>query len=68
MSQLEFGTSEAARRLGVSPQRVRALIQAGRIRARLVGSRFYVIREADLARFEASRRRQGGRPRKEESA
>jgi excisionase family DNA binding protein len=54
-----ISTQEAADRLGISPRRVQALIQAGRLAAFKVG-RSYIIREADL---EAVRDRPPGRPR-----
>jgi excisionase family DNA binding protein len=53
-------TTEAAAALGVTPQRIRALIAAGRLRAVKVG-RDWLIRPPDL---EAVRVRTSGRPRK----
>jgi excisionase family DNA binding protein len=53
-------TTEAAVTLGVTPQRIRALIAAGRLRAVKVG-RDWLIRPPDL---EAVRNRKPGRPRK----
>jgi excisionase family DNA binding protein len=43
-----IGTKEAAERLGISQQRVQALIKTGKLPANLVG-RDYVIKEEDLA-------------------
>lgn len=55
-----IGTTEAASRLGVSPNRVRALIESGRLQAQKVG-REYAINPSDL---NAVRKRTPGRPRK----
>ena len=43
-----IGTKEAAQRLGISQQRVQALIKAGRLPAQMVG-RDHLIKEEDLA-------------------
>lgn len=51
-------TNEAAKRLGVSPARVRRLVLDGRLPAQKFG-RDLVFYEADLATFE---RLKGGRP------
>ncbi len=53
-------TSQAADSLGVTPQRVRALIVAGRLKAVKVG-RDWLIEPPDL---EAVKVRKAGRPRK----
>ena len=53
-------TTEAARRLGVTPTRVRALIEAKRLKAFKYG-REWLIDPKDL---EAVRNRKVGRPRK----
>ena len=53
-------TNEAADLMGVTPRRVRALIEAGRLRAEKVG-RDWQIRRADAENLE----RKPGRPRKE---
>src|SRR5215207_5866753 len=53
-----IGVEKAASILGVSPQRVRAMIAAGNIPAERVG-RAWVISEAEIAR---PRRRSAGRP------
>ena len=61
-------TEEAARELGVTPQRVRALIKAGRLKAKSVGvgnRATYLIRPADL---DAVRDRKPGRPPKDPAA
>jgi len=55
-----IGTAEAAQRLGVSPDRVRALIKAERLPAKKLG-RDYVINPKDLALVK---NRKPGRPRK----
>lgn len=54
-------TTEAARRMGITPRRVLRLIEEERLPATRYG-RDYLIREADLARLV---RRPVGRPRKE---
>ncbi len=53
-------TNEAAKRLNVSPARVRRLVLDGRLPAQKFG-RDLVFDEVDLASFE---RLKGGRPRK----
>lgn len=53
--------SEAAVALGVTAARVRALVAAGRLKARRAGPRCLLIDEADLA---AVRVRKPGRPRR----
>jgi excisionase family DNA binding protein len=53
-------TSQAAKKLKVTPRRVIALIEAGRLPASKLG-RDYVIQAADLARVKD---RKPGRPRK----
>jgi len=55
-----ISVTEAARRLGLSPQRVRQFVESGRLRARKVGAQ-WVIRAADLRRF-ANKPRRPGRP------
>lgn len=55
---MSVGVGEAAERLGVSAQRVRAMIAAGDLPAERVGHA-WVINEADVAR---PRRRSAGRP------
>ena len=59
-----MGVAEAARRLGVSPRRVRQMISGGHLAARRVG-RVWAIDEHDL---NAARRRPAHRPWKPESA
>ena len=56
-----IGTAVAAQRLGISPDRVRALIKAGRLPAQKFG-RDYVIDPKDLALVK---NRKPGRPRKQ---
>lgn len=53
-------TTEAAKRLGVTPTRVRALIESGRLKAFKYG-REWLIDPKDL---EAVKNRKVGRPRK----
>ena len=55
-----IGTTEAAKRLGISAERVRVLIESGRLKAQRIG-REYAINPADLA---AVKDRKPGRPRK----
>jgi excisionase family DNA binding protein len=55
-----IGTTEAARRLGVSDARVRALIESGRLKAVKIGGA-WLIDPKDLA---AVKNRKVGRPRK----
>jgi len=55
-----IGTTEAAKRLGVSSNRVRALIESGRLKAQKIG-REYAINPADLKTVQ---NRKAGRPRK----
>lgn len=43
--------TEAAARLGVSPQRVRMLIKRGRLCATRAGARLWLIAEDDVAKF-----------------
>lgn len=54
-----IGTTEASQRLGVTPNRVRALIKAGRLPAQKLG-RDYFIDPNDL---KLVRNRKPGRPR-----
>ena len=54
-------TKQAAERLGITPRRVQALIEAGRLPSTKFG-RDYMIKEADLKLVED---RKVGRPKKE---
>jgi excisionase family DNA binding protein len=54
-------TKQAAEKLGITPRRVQALIEAGRLPASKFG-RDYMIKEADLKLVED---RKVGRPKKE---
>jgi excisionase family DNA binding protein len=56
-----IGTADAAKRLGVSQDRVRALIHAGRLPAKKLG-RDYFIDPKDLALVK---NRKPGRPKKD---
>jgi excisionase family DNA binding protein len=55
-----IGTTEAAKRLGISANRVRDLIASGRLKAQKIG-REYAINPTDL---DAVKSRIPGRPRK----
>jgi excisionase family DNA binding protein len=55
-----IGTTEAAKRLGISQNRVRDLIASGRLKAQKIG-REYAIDPSDL---KAVQNRSPGRPRK----
>lgn len=57
---MNLTTKQAAERLGLSEQRIRALIGNGRLKAESFG-RSHVIREKDLASLVIAKR---GRPRK----
>jgi excisionase family DNA binding protein len=56
-----ISTKDAAEKLGISPIRVRQLIQEGKIEAARVG-RDYVINESDLANIKTYGK--AGRPKK----
>jgi len=58
-----IGTAEAARKLGVTQNRVRALIEAKRLRATKLGN-LWLIDPKDL---DAVKIRKPGRPRKQKS-
>ena len=47
---MQLTTEQVAQRLGVTPRRVRALITAGRLKAKKIG-RDYLIDSRDLAKF-----------------
>jgi excisionase family DNA binding protein len=47
---VELTTEQVAERLGITPRRVRALITAGRLKAKKIG-RDYLIDSRDLAKF-----------------
>lgn len=53
---------QVAARLEVHESRVKALIKAGKLKAERLGKRMLVIKEEDLAAFEALRNRKAGRP------
>jgi excisionase family DNA binding protein len=55
-----IGTSEAARKLGISPRRVAAMIEQGLIKAEKVG-KTWIISDAEIIRI-AKRVRKSGRP------
>ena len=55
----EIGTAEAAAALGVNTSRICQLITAGRLKARKLGKRVWLIRPEDL---DAVRVRKPGRP------
>jgi len=56
---VELTTAQVANRLGVSRQRVLALVKAGRIKARLPSPRLLLIDERELAKVK---NRKPGRP------
>ena len=58
---MEITVHQAADRLGVTPSRVRALIYAGRIKARLLTPRMMLIDVRELAKVK---HRPTGRPAK----
>jgi excisionase family DNA binding protein len=47
---VQLTTEQVAQRLGVTPRRVRALVTAGRLKAKKIG-RDYLIDSRDLAKF-----------------
>ena len=47
---MDFTTKQVAKHLGVTPRRVRALIESGRLKARKIG-RDYLIDSRSLAAF-----------------
>lgn len=47
---MQLTTEQVAQRLGVTPRRVRALVTAGRLKAKKIG-RDYLIDSRDLAKF-----------------
>jgi excisionase family DNA binding protein len=55
-----IGTAEAARRMGVTQNRVRALIDARRLKATKIGNAWLI----DPKDLEAVKKRKPGRPRK----
>ena len=57
----EITTTEAAKLLGVSDQRVRVLIKEGRLAARMVLRGLWAVDLDSVREFE---RKKGGRPRK----
>ena len=59
-----IGTTEAAKRLGIGTNRVRVLIESGRLKAQKIG-REYAINPGDL---KAVQKRTPGRPRKSRKA
>ena len=59
----EIDTTEAARIIGAAPQLVRRWIRQGRLSARRVAGRCYLLPAVDVLRF-ARQSRPTGRPRK----
>jgi len=53
--------TEAGARLGLAPSTLRHQVQAGRLRARLIG-KTYVITERELERYRATSLGKPGRP------
>ena len=58
-----IGTSEAARKLGLSARRVAAMIQQGVLRAQKVG-KTWIIDEKDIAKLAVAERKSGRPPKK----
>lgn len=59
--------SQVAERLDVDPSRVKRLIKDKKLKAERLGKRMWIIKEADLVRFQATRNTKAGRPRKSET-
>lgn len=59
-----LNVSEAAERLGLTRQRVHALVSNGKLPAQRIG-RAWVLKEKDVDEFAAKPKDKGGRPRKE---
>jgi excisionase family DNA binding protein len=55
--------SEAAEKLGLAASTLRHQVQAGRLRARLVG-KTYVVTEREVERYRRERLGKPGRPRR----
>jgi len=60
----ELTSGEAAELLGVSRQRVNQLAQDGKLPARHVAGRYWVLTRADVEAFKAKAKSKGGRPKK----
>ena len=58
-----IGTTEAARRLGVSPRRVAAMIEQGLLKASKVG-KTWIMDDADVAKLARMQRKPGRPPKK----
>jgi excisionase family DNA binding protein len=58
---MELTVQQAAKRLGVTPGRVRQMILAGQIKARLFAPRLLVIEEKELNKPAVKNRRPGRR-------
>jgi hypothetical protein len=56
---MELTVQQAAKRLGVTPGRVRQMILAGQIKARLFAPRLLVIDERELAKPTVKNRKPG---------
>lgn len=56
--------SQVADRLDLDPSRIKRLIKDGKLKAERFGKRMWIIKETDLAEFEATRNTKPGRPRK----
>ena len=62
MGEELVSVNEASAVLGISPRRIRALLQRGQLRGALAHPRFYLLKRADVEAF-AKRDRPPGRPR-----
>lgn len=58
-----YTTQEAARQMGITDAYVRQLIGAGKLTAKRLGDRVWVIAEDEIERFKSLERKPGGRPR-----
>lgn len=58
-----MSVADAARELEVSPRRIRQLIEAGVLVARLLSVRFYVVERESVERYKVERRPSGRPPR-----
>lgn len=59
-----LNTTQAAAYLGVSKQRIAALVAAGRLGQRIAGHAVFTLAELDAYKAERAARPRGGRPRR----
>lgn len=50
-----LGVTQFARKVGVSPQRIRKLIKDGRLRADKYGNKFWLIHPMEIEEFKRNR-------------